>query len=90
MSESFLAAHPSLEDCRRAIVLSGRNVASYKFSLAKALLELKTPSGRLIKLDELAEPFSRHICDHLRSTEKQGTFSSSKFLEACRKLTRAN
>jgi hypothetical protein len=34
----------------------------------------------------LAVPFSRHLCNHLRSADKQGTFSSSKFLDACRKF----
>jgi hypothetical protein len=88
MTEVFLPAQPSLEDNWRAIILFGRNVASYKFSLAQALLELKAPSGRLIKLDELAGPFSRHICDHLRVADRQGTFGSSKFLDACRKYNR--
>jgi hypothetical protein len=86
MSESFLSVEPRIEDYWRAIILFGRNVASYKFSLANALIELKASSGQLVKLDELAGPFSRHLCDHLRTAEKQGTSSSSKFLDACRKF----
>jgi hypothetical protein len=67
-------------------MLFGLNVASYKFSLANALLELKASSGQLIKLEDLAVPFSRNLCNHLRTAEKQGTSSSSKFLDACRKF----
>jgi hypothetical protein len=89
MSESFLATEPRLEDYWRAIILFGRNVASCRFSLANALLELKATSGQLIKHEELAAPFSRHLCDHLRTADKQGTFSSSKFLDACRKFNAA-
>src|SRR6516165_8539332 len=88
MSEFFLTTEPTLEDYWRGIILFGLNVASYKFSLAKALLELKAPSGRLIKLEELADPFSRRICSHLRETDKQGTSASSRFLDACRKYNR--
>jgi hypothetical protein len=86
MIEAFLASHPSLEDYWRAIILFGRNVASYKFSLAESLLELKASSGQLVKLDELAGPFSRYLCSHLRIADKQGTFRTSKFLDACRKF----
>ena len=38
MSE-FYEIEPSLENYWRAIILFGRNVASYKFALAKALIE---------------------------------------------------
>ena len=40
MSSRFYDIDPSLENCWRAVVLLGRNEASYKFALAKALLEL--------------------------------------------------
>jgi len=30
--------------------------------------------------------FAKHICEHLQSADKQGTSSSSKFLEECRKF----
>ena len=49
MNASFLAVEPRIEDYWRAIILFGLNVASYKFSLANALLELKASSGQLIK-----------------------------------------
>ena len=68
----------------RSIVLFGRNVASYKFALAKSLLELSRSDREKVSLDELAVPFSRHVCEHLAQVDRQGTFERSKFLDACR------
>jgi len=51
---SFVSKEPQLEDYWRGIILFGRNVASYKFALAKSLLELQPTSGELIKLGDLA------------------------------------
>ena len=53
MTHSFILKTPKLEDYWRSIILFGRNVASYKFALAKSLLELQPESGQLIKLEEL-------------------------------------
>ena len=86
MAEPFIARAPSLEDYWRGIILFGRNVASYKFALAKSLLELRRPAGNLIKLEELAEPFSRHLAEHLKHADKQITSRSSKFIEACKQF----
>jgi hypothetical protein len=80
----FTAYQPKTEDYWRGIVLFGRNVASYKFALAKALLEMKPAGGQLVKLEDLAFPFAKNICEHLKSADKQGTSPSSKFLNACR------
>lgn len=81
----FLEVQPSVENYWRALILFGRNVVSYKFALGKALLELRAAPGDLVKLDELALPFARNICEHLRDAPKQATSQSSRFLEACRK-----
>mgnify|MGYP000442280262 CR=1 FL=1 len=85
MSEFFIK-EPSLENYWRAIILFGRNVASYKFALAKALLEMKGLPNDLIKLDQLAEPFSRHLCEHLKHSPKQITSSSSTFITTCQQF----
>jgi 5-methylcytosine-specific restriction endonuclease McrA len=61
-------------------------VASYKFALGKSLLELSQQRKENITLDELAEPFARHICEHLQVADKQATSKSSRFLSACRKF----
>lgn len=87
MSEAkFLAIDPKPEDYWRAIVVFGRNVASYKFALSKSLLELAPKGKTIITLEELSEPYSRHITEHLQLVDKQTTSSSSRFLDACRQF----
>lgn len=79
----FYQVDPSLENYWRSIILFGRNVASYKFALAKSLYEFAGASDDLITLEELAEPFGRHLCEHLKHSPKQITSRSSKFIDAC-------
>ncbi len=67
----------------RAIILFGQNVASYKFALGKSLLELAAEGKGFVSLEELAVPFSRHVCAHMASGVKQATSRSSRFLDAC-------
>lgn len=85
MDKDFLGVDPKLEDYWRSVILFGRNVASYKFALAKALLEVAPTEKTFITLEELAEPFSRHLTEHLKRVDKQTTSRSSRFLETCRK-----
>lgn len=80
----FYEIDPSLENYWRAIILFGRNVASYKFALAKALFDLRKSDTSLISLESLAVPYSEHIIQHLKIFDKQGTSSNSRFLDACR------
>lgn len=80
---SSLSSSDGREDWRN-IVLYGRNVASYKFALAKALLELAGADQELIRLEDLAVPFARHICEHIRNVDRQGSFERSRFLDVCR------
>jgi len=84
MSSIFQINDPSLESQWRAIILFGKNSATYKFAFAKSLLELLDENKTTLSLDDLAEPFSRHIIEHLRLNDKQGNSNSSKFLNACR------
>ena len=79
----FYQVDPTLDNYWRAIILFGRNVASYKFALAKALQDLSDRSNDLITLDELAIPFSGHLCEHLKVAPKQTTAPSSQFLDSC-------
>ena len=85
MAQAFIQHTPRTLDYWRGIILFGRNVATYKFALGSAILELKPAAGQLLTLEELATPFASHLCAHLRTAEKQGTFKKSRFLEACRK-----
>src|ERR1700733_11545427 len=80
----FLALDPTLENYWRAVILFGQNVASYKFALAKSLIELSGIGKQSITFEELAEPFSRHIVEHLAAAPKQATSASSRFLDTCR------
>ncbi|MDQ5937875.1 MAG: hypothetical protein QG574_5234 [Cyanobacteriota bacterium erpe_2018_sw_21hr_WHONDRS-SW48-000092_B_bin.40] len=84
----FEDEHPTLENYWRSVILFGRNVASYKLALAKALLELSEKGQTFVTYEELAVPFARHITEHLKLADKQGTFGSSRFLDACRKFNR--
>ena len=80
----FLERQRTVENYWRAVILFGQNVASYKFALAKSLIELSGRGQDFIKLEDLAEPFSRHIMEHLAKAPKQATSASSRFLEVCR------
>lgn len=77
---------PTLDSKWRSIVLFGRNVASYKFALASSLLELSAGGRDFVPLDDLADPFSKAICEHLKFAPKQITSKSSGFLDACREF----
>ena len=80
----FQINDPSLESQWRALILFGKNSATYKFAFAKSLLELIDKETTSISLKELAKPFSRNITEHLKSSDKQGNSNSSTFLNVCR------
>lgn len=76
---------PSLDSYWRAFILFGRNVASYKFALGESLLDLGGRDKNFISMEDLAEPFAKHIVPHLELAPKQAT-SASSFLDSCRKF----
>jgi len=84
----FLGIEPTREDYWRSVILFGKNVASFKFALAKSLIELAPTRKTFITLEELADPFSRHITEHLKIEDKQTTSSSSRFLNVCRQFNK--
>lgn len=84
MTTQFQINDPSLESQWRAIILFGKNSATYKFAFAKSLLGLIEKEKTKITLDELAIPFANSIVEHLKQSDKQGNAGSSKFLEGCR------
>ena len=69
----FYEIEPTSENYWRAIILFGRNSASYKFALAKALIEFNLQNKNVIKLEELAVPYSYHLCEHPKKHPKQNT-----------------
>lgn len=84
MSVKFQINDPSIESQWRSIILFGKNSATYKFAFAKSLLELVENEKTRISLTELAIPFTQNIVNHLKKNDKQGSSSSSTFLNACR------
>ncbi len=87
MTEFHLTT-PSPDSNWRSIILFGRNVASYKFALAKALLDHADEQRTQMTLAELAPAFSHYICQHLKLSDKQATSRSSQFLDSCRKFNK--
>lgn len=81
---------PTVEDQWRAIILFGRNVASYKFALGKAILQSSPSAGSLVKLEDIALPFALAVCEHLRLEDKQATSASSTFLDGCRQFNQSD
>lgn len=83
-SFSFYRKEPTRSAYWRSIILLGSNSASYKFALGEALLTFAQNGQVDISATELAEQYAKLICDHLLTNDKQGTSSTSKFLNACR------
>ena len=83
----FLDKSAALDTQWRSIILLGQNSASYKFALGKALLDFSDRKSA-ISLEELALPFAKNICTHLKTQDKQNTRESGKFLDACRAFNR--
>ena len=86
--ERFTDVTSTPDNYWRAVILFGRNVASYKFALGKALLQSAEQGKSVVPLTDLALPFALHICDHLKGCDKQATSRSSSFLDECRKFNR--
>ncbi|WP_405296811.1 HNH endonuclease domain-containing protein [Algibacter sp. Ld11] len=80
----FQINDPSLESQWRALILFGKNSATYKFAFAKSLLELVDKETTNISLSKLSQPFSKNIVEHLKQNDKQGNAKSSSFLNVCR------
>jgi hypothetical protein len=84
----FTEVNPELDHYWRAIILFGQNSASYKFALGKALLHFAEQRETVVPLTELAVPFARSLCAHLKECDRQVTNPRSKFLDECRRFNR--
>jgi len=84
MTTKFQINDPSIESQWRALILFGKNSATYKFAFAKSLLGIIEEQKTKISLSELAIPFADSIVDHLKKNDKQGSSASSTFLKGCR------
>jgi hypothetical protein len=81
---NFEEFRPSNESYWRAIVLFGQNSASYKFALAKTLLQLADEKLTRISLEDLAAPFAANVISHMKLVDKQGQRPTGPFLDTCR------
>ena len=83
---NFINVEPTLENYWRAIILFGKNTASYKFALAKSLIDVSLDrDSDLISLQDLALPYAMHLCEHLKHSPKQnnrGSTVNGKFINA--------
>ena len=82
----FFEYQPTEHDFFRGVILFGLNSATYKFALAKSLLELAAEGREAVSLEDLAIPFAKHITAHIAEAPKQGT-NPGKFLKECARFT---
>lgn len=88
---NFVDVEPTLENYWRAIILFGKNTASYKFALAKSLINISLErKSDLITLDDLALPYALHLAEHLKHSPKQSTAKTSQFIQACQGYNEGN
>lgn len=82
--EFFKEQFPSLDSYWRAIILFGKNTATYKFALAKSIISFAKNNFSSISVEELAVPYYKNICEHIKNFPKQTVSKSSTFLESCK------
>ena len=88
MTINFQENDLSLESQWRAIILFGKNSATYKFAFGKALLQLASKETNSVTLKDLSPLYVDSILQHLKENDKQGNSSSSLFLNSCRKYNK--
>ncbi|MRX81096.1 HNH endonuclease domain-containing protein [Eggerthella guodeyinii] len=81
--QQYLHSGSQEESNWRSVILFGKNAASYKFALAQALIDLAKQGKDSVTLEQLAQPYTAHLCEHVRKSPKQATSRSSKFIDAC-------
>ena len=71
MSNKFLFDDNTLETQFRSIHLLGVNTATYKFSLAQALLSYHNNNQIFISLNDLTPKFAYYLLEHVKSGKRQ-------------------
>lgn len=79
----FHIEDPSLESQWRAIILFGKNTATYKFAFALSLLKMIEEEKTEITLEDLSDPYARYMVSHIKNNPSQSTSNASSFLQAC-------
>jgi 5-methylcytosine-specific restriction endonuclease McrA len=64
----------------RAILVFGKNSATYKFALLKTLME--SPAVDQLKHEEIGEPFLKHLVEHHRNCPHQHNRGETKLTKA--------
>jgi len=67
---SFTGSGPKAESNWRGVVLLSRNVQSYKFALARAVLDTAASGQDTASLEQLPLPFAEQLCTHLGISTK--------------------
>ena len=78
--ESFKSEDPNIDTIWRSIILFGKNTASYKFSLAKSLLELAEKDQTRFTFKDLAAVYAPHLISHIKEGMSQDTRSADSKL----------
>jgi hypothetical protein len=86
----FKENKPNVETYWDDLILFGRNTATYKMALAQSLLDCALQEKRNVTVQELAVPFSFHMCEHIATGAKQCTSNSSKYILACKEYLQGN
>ena len=88
--EIYQGEAPSLESYWRSIILFGVNSASYKFALARSMMDVAKTGVSEVSLDDLALPYATHLCEHLKISPKQITGRVGPFIQACQNFNTHN
>ena len=64
--DEYLTTGSAEESNFRSVILFGRNTASYKFALAKALFDLARQGKDSVTLEQFADPYTRHLVEHVK------------------------
>lgn len=60
----------------------GKNTATYKLALAKALFDVHRENKTSVSLEDLAVPYLYHLCEHLKKHPKQATSAQNSYLDS--------
>ena len=78
--ESFKSEDPNVDTIWRSIILFGKNTASYKFSLAKSLLQLAEKGHSRVTFNDLATVYAPYLISHIEEGMSQDTRSTDSKL----------
>lgn len=72
-----------IEEYWKMIITFGKFTSTYKYNLAKSILELSKDGRKYINLEELSIPYYRNMCEHLLKEPIQIRGKDGAFIKAC-------